>query len=92
MNIIENIKSYFKKKSNNEPTGSAPEGVCPNCWGKQEWEGDFYALMKGNKLSPKDDTYNNFINKVVESNITGVKISADTYKCTSCKLNFSSES
>ena len=39
MNLIENIKAYFKKKSENKETGNAPEGVCPNCWGRQEWEG-----------------------------------------------------
>ena len=92
MNIIENIRTYFNKKSTNEPTGDAPDGVCPNCWGKQEWDGQFYNLKKGNKLSHKDDTYNNFINKIVESNIAGVKISDDTYTCTSCKLNYKSGS
>ena len=38
MNLIENIKTYFKNKSENTELQSAPEGVCPNCWGKQEWE------------------------------------------------------
>ena len=33
MGIAENIKRFFKAKENKEPTGDAPDGICPNCWG-----------------------------------------------------------
>ena len=46
MDILESIKSFFVKKSNNEETPKAPEGVCPNCWGSQDWEGEYYKFMK----------------------------------------------
>lgn len=88
MDLFENIKTYFKKKDENLSTANAPEGVCPNCWGDQNYDGEYYELKKGNKLSKKDDTYNNFIHKIVERNIVGVKISEDTYTCTSCKTNY----
>ena len=71
MILLESLKSYFVKKMNNEPTGNSPLGICPNCWGKQQWEGEFYEFMKGSKNEKRDETYNNFINKIVESNIDG---------------------
>ena len=88
MSIIQNIKNYFTAKSEGNITEKAPEGICPNCWGKQEWEGDFYTLNKGDKLVGNDQTYNNFINKIVESNVNGITINEDTYTCETCKTNF----
>ena len=83
MSIVENLKNYFKLKSKGETTLKAPEGICPNCWGKQEWEGDFYKLNKGNKLVGNNQTYNNFINKIVENNIEGISIKEGDYFCVS---------
>lgn len=90
MNILENIKTYFKSKSEGNTTEKAPAGVCPNCWGKQEWEGEFYKQNKGNKLISNNQTYNNFINKIVESNISGIIINKDTYECETCKITYKS--
>ena len=88
MSIVDDLKNYFNKKRNNQMTGSAPEGICPNCWGKQEWEGEFYKFTKGSKNDQRDDTYNNFINKIVESNIEGIVISKDTYTCQTCRITY----
>ncbi|MFT5078110.1 MAG: hypothetical protein ACI825_000506 [Planctomycetota bacterium] len=44
MSIIQNLKDYFKKKETNLDTGSAPAGVCPNCYGKQEWTASIIYL------------------------------------------------
>ncbi|MDX6748040.1 hypothetical protein SHK09_14680 [Polaribacter sp. PL03] len=90
MNIIESIKTYFTAKVEGNTSKKAPVGICPNCWGKQEWEGDFYKQNKGNKLVSNDQTYNNFINKIVESNISGIVINADTYQCETCKTSYKS--
>ena len=89
MSLIKNLKNYFTKKENNELTGDAPEGICPNCWGKQEWDGEFYEFMKGSKNEKRNETYNNFINKIVESNIDGIAINKDTYTCKTCSVNYS---
>ena len=88
MAVLDNIKSYFNKKRNNESTGPAPDGICPNCWGKQQWEGEFYSFMKGSKNDKRDETYNNFINKVVETNISGITIDKDTYTCKTCQIKY----
>jgi hypothetical protein len=88
MTIIENLKNYFTSKVKGDTTEKAPVGICPNCWGKQEWEGEFYKLNKGSKLVGNDQTYNNFINKIVESNISGIRIHQDNYECETCKISY----
>lgn len=88
MALLESLKSYFNKKRDNQPTGNAPKGICPNCWGKQQWEGEFYEFIKGSKNDKRDETYNSFINKIVESNIKGITIQKDTYTCKTCNTNY----
>lgn len=88
MNITQNIKNYFSSKAKESSSEKAPNGICPNCWGKQEWEGEFYKLNKGNKLIGNDQTYNNFINKIVVSNVSGILINEDNYKCETCKISY----
>tara|TARA_B100000795_G_C22803943_1_gene443637 strand:- start:1892 stop:2164 length:273 start_codon:yes stop_codon:yes gene_type:complete len=88
MSIIQNIKNYFTAKAAGETREKAPVGICPNCWGKQEWEGDFYKLNRGNKLVGNNQTYNNFIQKIVENNISGITINQDNYECETCKISF----
>ena len=86
MNIIENLKTYFTKKENKEQTEKAPEGICPNCWGKQEWEGDYYKFMKGEKGNPDKETYNSFIQNVARK-LDKITIEKDSYTCETCKIN-----
>lgn len=56
MSRIQSLKKYFIAKDTGNTSENAPEGICPNCWGKQEWEGDFYKLNKGSKLLGNDQT------------------------------------
>jgi hypothetical protein len=87
MDVIENIKSYFNKKENNEITGPVPEGVCPNCWGRHEWDGEYYKFIKGQKDNPDKETYDNFIKKVVRM-LGKVRIEKNSYYCETCHVNF----
>lgn len=90
MGLIENLKAYFKKKDNNEAAGDAPEGVCPNCWGEQEWEGEYYKFMKGQNGNPSDDTYNSFVQDVARK-LDKITIKENAYTCETCKMNYKHE-
>jgi hypothetical protein len=85
MNLIENIKAYFKRKSENKETGNAPEGVCPNCWGRQEWEGEHYKFMTGEHGNPSAETYNTFIQDVARK-LDKITINENTYTCETCEV------
>ena len=51
-------------------------------------EAEFYKLNKGNKLNSNDQTYTNFIHKIVETTIEGITIKEDSYDCETSKLNY----
>ena len=86
-NLIENIKTYFKNKAVKKEVGESPEGVCPNCWGKQEWEGEYYSFVKGENGNPSTETYNSFI-KDVARKLDKITIDSNTYTCETCKTKF----
>ena len=90
MNLEDSLKRFFKKKINNEDIGKAPEGVCPNCWGRQEWEGEFYKQIKANNITPESNTYNNFIHEVA-SKLGKITLKEDTYECTTCHVKYKHE-
>ena len=85
MSITQNLKDYFKKKENQEETGAAPEGVCPNCFGKQEWDGEYFKFMKGQDGNPNEAVYNSFIQNVARK-LDKITINRDTYTCETCKI------
>ena len=90
MDLVKNIKYFFKAKASQEKTGSAPEGICPNCWGEQEWEGQYYEMMRAKNITPETDTYNSFIKEIVTTHIDGIAIKHDTLSCTTCNRNYKS--
>lgn len=85
--LIDNVKNYFRAKLEGKKTTTAPEGVCPNCWGKQEWDGEFYEKIKAKNITPEMSTYNSFINEVVQK-LDKITLKEDTYTCTTCNLKY----
>jgi hypothetical protein len=49
MTIVEALLNYLRPKENAEAI-AAPEGLCPNCWGREEYGGHFYARVKQENL------------------------------------------
>ncbi|WMI64112.1 hypothetical protein RBH94_08510 [Aestuariibaculum sp. YM273] len=50
MNFTNNILQYLKNigLQNNS---TASEEVCPNCWGRQEYEGHYYKPLKAKNFN-----------------------------------------
>ncbi|SED16368.1 hypothetical protein SAMN04489761_4478 [Tenacibaculum sp. MAR_2009_124] len=87
MSLIENVRDFFNRKRKNETTEKAPEGVCPNCWGEHEYDGEFYSFMKGQNNNPSKDIYNNFIADVTRK-LDKITINKNTYTCETCKVKY----
>jgi len=85
MSLADSIKRFFKAKENKEPVVKAPEGICPNCWGRQEWEGNYYKLLKARNITPESNTYNSFINEVA-SKLDKITLKEDSYECMTCHM------
>jgi len=87
MNILESIKNYFEAKLEEKQTEKTPKGVCPNCWGKQEWDGEFYKKIKAKNITPESNIYTNFIHQVVEK-LDKITLKEDIYTCETCNISY----
>jgi len=82
--IRASIKGYFSKKEKKEKTAEAPKGMCPDCWGRDEWDGQFYEIIKDKHLIPQNDKYESFISKIVEKHVDTTHKHENIYICTTC--------
>lgn len=90
MSKLENIMTFLS------PIGSqgnprAPLGFCLNCWGRQEYSGNFYEAVK----TEADDTLNlekrkGWIQAYVENNLSGIQLQRTdaSLVCNNCKVNY----
>ncbi len=87
MSLLQNLKDYFKNKENKDETAIAPVGVCPNCFGKQEWDGEYYKFMKGQNANPSEAVYNSFVQDVARK-LDKITIKENAYSCETCKMTY----
>jgi hypothetical protein len=90
MMMIENLIKFFKK-TKEETTGKAPEGVCPNCWGAQEYDNKVRELYRDKQIDVNNHEANYaFIQDFVVNNINGIKLIRDGERslCPSCRTNY----
>lgn len=88
MNSLNNIIQFLRKNPNHTKEKS-PEGFCPNCWGRQEYGGNFYNALKTE--SPKDmELKKGWITTYVEQNLKRIQIPVKTVKplCNVCFESF----
>jgi len=85
MGILGNL---FKKKINDE-FSETPEGICPNCWGYQEYGNLIRKEYKDAQISVnnKESKYA-FIQDYIVTNVTGIhlKSAIEGEKCPTCMV------
>ena len=88
------LLDFFRgKKASVDKEDLVEAGVCPNCWGKQEWDGKFkdYVADPTKDVLNKDATAQQaFIQKFVTENITGIRLKSEGDKqvCPACKTAY----
>ncbi len=88
--IALNIKNYFSKKERKEETGKSPEGMCPTCWGFNEWDNKQYEVIRDKHLTPGGDLYDSFISKIVDKHVNTTHKHENKYICTTCDKEIAS--
>ncbi len=83
-NLVDNIHKYFVKKDKGEPIGKSPEGTCSVCWGQNEWDGEYYKIIKDKHALPGGQVYVNFISKIVNEHVRTTHNLKDKYVCVTC--------
>jgi hypothetical protein len=88
MSIEQSVTDFFRKNER-RPSDTSPEGICPNCWGTQEYSGKFYEAARNynadaNTKNPNIGWIRDYVNKHL------VNISLHPHKegvvCENCKV------
>ena len=86
MSLIENLISFFKQPAE-VSKGKTPEGLCPNCWGTQEYDNVVRDLYKDKQIDVNNHEANhNFIKEIVVARIDGIRLIKGTsaFECPTC--------
>ena len=88
--MIDTLIQFFKK-SPDKTAGEVPEGLCPNCWGSQEYDSVIRKMYFDKQIEVNNHEANHaFIQDFVVNNISGIKLISDNEKkaCPTCKTIF----
>ena len=88
--MIEKLIAFFKRPVS-ETKNEIPEGVCPNCWGSQEYDSIIRELYQDNQIDVNNGQANlNFIQNVVVNKIEGIKLKKGNtgLECPTCRVNY----
>lgn len=88
--MIEKLIAFFKRPKT-ETKNEIPEGVCPNCWGSQEYDSVIRELYEDKQIDVNNGQANyNFIKNVVVNKIEGIKLKKGNtgLECPTCKVTY----
>lgn len=92
MKILDALLSFLKKNPTSNQGGN-PEGFCPNCWGKQEYGGQFYEAVKNHKTDVNSKNPNvGWVQDYADKHLSDIQLQKDTegYICQKCKVTYRS--
>ena len=84
--MIETIIQFFKRPKA-ETENEVPEGLCPNCWGSQEYDNQIRELYQDKQIDVNNHAANHaFIQEFVVSNLNGIKLTKGNngVECPTC--------
>ncbi len=70
MEITDRIKEYLSK---DDYKSKSPEGFCPNCWGRQEYSGEFFKALKSQNVDT-GKIEKGWINDYAEKHLLGIQL------------------
>ena len=88
--MIEKLIAFFKRPK--EATqDEAPEGLCPNCWGRQEYDNEIRELYKDKQIDVNNHQANYaFIQDFVVKHVDGIhlKKGKNSLDCPTCHVKY----
>lgn len=83
--------SFLKKIFSKKTVVSPPEGVCPNCWGRQEYQDMVYEAIKKEEINVKKiEDRKGWIRAYAMQNLPKLwlKDNGGTRSCPSCHIEY----
>ena len=88
--MLDILKSFFTKSA--ELTiNKSPEGLCPNCWGNQEYDHTIRTLYKDKQIDVNNHkAHHAFIQEFVVNHVKGITLikGNNGIACPTCKTVF----
>lgn len=91
MTLYNTLKTFLV---NNNKSVETPDGVCPNCWGRQEYQGKFFEAVKREGIDTQNITEKKgWIQAYAEQHLSGIELSKSEpiNTCVSCGLKYVDE-
>ena len=88
MRLLEVVKQFLSKK---EEKIAAPEGFCPNCWGRQEYQGEFLKAIHHENIDLNNvNEKKGWIQAYAAQQFEGIKLEpkGKVLECSACKLTY----
>ena len=88
--MIDSLISFFKR-SKEETNNEVPEGLCPNCWGKQEYNNQVRELYRDKQIDINNHEANHsFIQDFAVKHLSGIHLIKEDkgYLCPTCKVKY----
>lgn len=92
MNLTKSLLNFLKKKDTDEAQ-TAPEGICPNCWGRQEYGGQFYEKIKQENLDINSKESNvGWVSAYANKHLNGIALkrtgNGNKLICDKCNVSY----
>lgn len=87
MQLIDRLVGYFNNPKSQEQ--GAPEGLCPNCWGNQQYDNIIREMYVDKQIDVNNSEANHtFIQKFVVERVNGITLKKGNngYTCPTCKI------
>jgi len=87
MELIEKLISFFKKPPE-ETKNKVPEGLCPTCWGHQEYDNTIREMYVDKQVDVNNHLANYaFIQDFMVTHLNGIKLKKgnNSLECPTCK-------
>lgn len=90
MKIVDSIIHLLSHKPS-VSTGDVPHGMCPNCWGRNEYAGSFYEAVKSEGIDVNEiDNHVGWVQDYANKHLNDIALEAkdDHHVCHSCKIQY----
>lgn len=93
MSVFAKLKALLgKKEIDSSNDVHVPEDFCPNCWGRQEYGGNFYEAVKNEGIDINNiDSRKGWIEAYAAEKLGGIQLkmnSDNVLACPTCKVTY----
>lgn len=90
MSLLDTLSAFFSRPP--EETGDqVPDGACPNCWGRYEYDGEIRQVARDRQIDVNNGVERHaFIKDFVVTHIDGIRLRNDDqgHVCPRCKARY----